>query len=586
MSTRERTEFPTGESAYAPGSGSGRGRPFSPGSFPHLPGRGLWIALLVFLLAYPFYYWYIKRVEVDANELLVLINKTGKVLPGQFNDQVVLYPALVAAIARQTGRSEQYIRDHHKGVRYEVLKEGRHFYSPIWFKRIKIKATLIPESQFGVVIRKYGKPLPAGKTVATLPDERGPVAGTLPPGRHDINTLAYEVRLFDKILVPEGWIGVQTKLSGDRPSDPNEYVQPAGARGVQPDTLGPGTYFNLNPYEIRVDLVDARSQRYDMLQNEAIEFPSDDGFTIRMEATVEWAVYPERVPALTVEVGDLDDVVTKVIRPYAMSLARIQGSKMTARDFIGAREAFQKKLVADLRSKCRDQGVIIKAVNVRELKPPEAVRSVIREREMADQTLTRYENEIAEAQAKAKLVEQEQLANQQKELGDANKQVVTSVVQAEQTMAVAVTEATQRLEVARLTLEAARKQAEAILSRGQADAKVVLFNYQAEAEPLQAAVNAFGDGHAYARYTFLQKVAPAVRSVLTSTEGPLADILREFSALPGASAPPGPGKPVASPAEPASARPVSSDRQSSRNGGPAGSPSPVLSASDQKGADQ
>jgi regulator of protease activity HflC (stomatin/prohibitin superfamily) len=263
-----------------------------------------------------------------------------------------------------------------------------------------------------------------------------------------------------------------------------------------------------------------------------------------MEATVEWAVYPDRVPSLLVEVGDLEDVVTKVIRPYAMSLARIQGSKMTAREFIGARETFQKRLLADLRARCRDQGVMIKAVNVRDLQPPEAVRSVIRERELADQTMTRFENEIAEAKAKAELVEQEQLANQQQALGEANKQVVSKVVEAQQTMAVAITEGNQRLDVARLTLEAARKQAEAILSRGQADAKVVLYNYQAKAEPLRAAVNAFGDGHAYARYTFLQKVAPAVKSVLTNTDGPLAEIFREFAES-ARHAP-----------EPASARPV------------------------------
>ncbi|MBI4579257.1 MAG: hypothetical protein HY718_06115 [Planctomycetes bacterium] len=506
---------------------------FQPSGPPRLPRLNLGrLLVLLVVLAYPFYYWFIVRVEVNANQLLVLVNKTGRTLPAdqeQYRDQIVLYPELVADVARQTGWSEEKVRNSYKGIRYEVLREGRYFFSPIWYERIKIDTTLIPESQFGVLIRKYGKPLPAGKTVATLPDERGPVAGTLPPGRHDLNRLAYEVQTFNKIIVPEGWTGVQTKLSGEGPTDPNDYVQPKGARGVQPGTLGPGTYFDLNPYEVRVDLVDVRSQRYDMLGDEAIEFPSNDGFTIRMEATVEWAVYADQVPALTVEVGDLEDVVTKVIRPYAMSLARIQGSKMTARDFIGARETFQRRIVADLRARCRDQGVLIKAVNVRELRPPEAVRSVIRERELADQTMTRYENEIAEAKAKAQLVEQEQLANQQQAVGDANRQVVSVTVDAQQTMAVAVTEANQRLDVAKLVLEAARRQAEAILSRGQADAKVVLFNYEAKAKPLQAAVSAFGDGYTYARYTFLQKMAPAIRSVLTNTEGPFADVIREFS---------------------------------------------------------
>lgn len=542
-----------------------RGRP--PRVVPSIPPRSplkFWhVLVLAIVLAWPLYYWYIVRVEVDANELLVLVNKTGREIPAEYGDQVILYPHLVAEVARQKGWSENDVRESYKGIRYEVLREGRYFYSPIWYQRIKIDTTLIPESKFGVLIRKYGKPLSPGKTVATEPDERGPVAGYLPPGRHDINTLAYDVQVFNKIIIPEGWIGVQTKLSGDPPENPNEYVVKAGARGVQPETLGPGTYFNLNPYEVRIDLVDARSQKYDMLGEEAIEFPSNDGFTVRMEATVEWAVYPDRVPSVTVEVGDLEDVVAKVIRPYAMSLARIQGSKMTAREFIGARETFQRRLSADLRTKCREQGILIKSVTVRELKPPEAVRSVIRERELADQTMTRYENEIAEAKAKASLVEQEQLANQKRLLGDANKSVVSLTVDAQQQTAVAITEANQRLDVAKLALEAARKDAEAILARGQADAKVVLFNYAAKAEPLRGAIDAFGDGYAYARYEFLQRLAPAIQSVLTNTDGPVGDIFREFAG-PARAPPPGRGSTALPAVEPGPA-PVA-DRSESKGG--------------------
>src|SRR6185295_15606863 len=112
---------------------------------------------------------------------------------------------------------------------------------------------------------------------------------TLPPARHDINPYSYDVQLFDQIVIPEGWIGIQTMLAGPVPKNPDDYVVQAGERGVQPDTLGPGTYRNLNPFLVRVDKVDARSQKYDMLGDDAIEFPSNDGFTIHMEATVEWA---------------------------------------------------------------------------------------------------------------------------------------------------------------------------------------------------------------------------------------------------------------------------------------------------------
>ncbi|MFO0974623.1 MAG: SPFH domain-containing protein [Phycisphaerae bacterium] len=518
-----------------PGDGGGGARRGRGIAMPRLN----WLLLVVLAgLVYGGWWWFVERVEVGPNALLVLVNKTGRELPDSAGDQVVLYPELVKALAAKDGRSNDWVREHTKGIRYEVLREGRYFFSPIDFERIVIRATIIPENKFGVLIRRYGRPLPAGHTVAVAPDERGPVSGTLPPGRHDVNTLAYDVQLFDRVAVPEGWVGVQTLLSSGDPNNANEYVMQPGERGVQAEMLGPGTYFDRNPYEYRVDLVDARSQKYDILGDDAIEFPSNDGFTIHMEATIEWALYPDRVPFVVVEVGDLDDVVSKVIRPYATSLARIQGSKMTAREFMGAREAFQRHLFTDLRERCRVQGVLIKAATVRDLKPPERVRAIIRERELADQTIMKYENEIAEAAARANLVEQEELANQQQSMGDANKEVVALVTQADQTMQVAVTNANQRLDVAKLDLDSARRQAEAVLARGRADAQVVLMGYQAKAEPLRALVSAVGDGETLARNLFLQKVGPAIRSVLADANGPIGDILRDFARTSGAAAAP------------------------------------------------
>ena len=78
--------------------------------------------------------WYGLRVEVNANEILVLVNKTGKQLPAElfqrFGDQVVLYPAMVDAIAAETGESAERVRERYKGIRYEVLTEGRYFPNP------------------------------------------------------------------------------------------------------------------------------------------------------------------------------------------------------------------------------------------------------------------------------------------------------------------------------------------------------------------------------------------------------------------------------------------------------------------------
>lgn len=525
---------------YDPPQRGGPPRPPMP-SLPKIPGGRIAqvVAIVILLLAvYGAYMWFIVRVEVPAGEMLVLVNKTGKLIPQTFDDQVVLYPALVEKVAADTGKDPDWVRNHYKGIRYETVPEGRHWYGPINYKRTVIDATVIPSGKLGVLIRKYGKPLQSGKTVATAPDERGPVAEVLPPGRHNINTLAYDVDVYDAIQITEGHVGVVTLLTGETPQNRNAYTVEDGERGVQPDTLGPGLYY-VNPYLKKVDVVDVRSHKFDMLGTESIQFPSNDSFTITLEATIEWAIRLEKAPWVTVAYGDEEDIVDKVILPNARSLSRIQGSKLLAREFISgkSRTEFQARFKADLVEKCRAEGVDIKSALIRRITPPDVIMDLISQRELADQLKTKYENQIREAQAKAKLVEQQELRKQNAAIGDARKEVVTLVKQAEQQRAVALTEASRRLEVAKLELEAANKKADAKVALGEAEGKVILFGYQAEAEPLAAAVAAFGTGEAYAQNIFMTKLAPAIQSIMTNTDGSLADVFQQFQQydrIPGA----------------------------------------------------
>lgn len=499
---------------------------------------GAGLLFLVLLIGAVF--WYGFRVEVDANRILILVNKTGKTVPGslqdQFGDQVVLYPALVKAIAAKTGETEEQVRNGYKGIRYDVQLEGRYFPNPYSYKRNVVDATLIGQNEVGVLLRKYGKPLPFPKTVATEPDERGPVADILRPGRHNINPYAYDVLKLPAIQIPEGHVGVVTLLSGTKPTQHNTYTVKVGEKGVQRKTLPPGLEY-YNPFLKQIEIVDVRSHKYDMLGEGAIHFPSNDSFTIKIEGTIEWAVMPDRVAEITVEYGDEDDILNKIILPYARSIARIQGSKLLAQEFISGktRTAFQDRLLAELKDNCGAQGVDIKAALVRDIQPSAEIAALISQREQADQEIDRYTNEMEEAKAEALLVEQRELLEQNKALGDARRQVVTVTKEADQRKIVAVTKAKRELEVGKLELQAAEKLASAVRSRGQAEANVVLFDYQARAEPLAQAVEAFGDGVTYAQQFFLRRVAPSIHSILSNTDGPFADIFKHLQTFPGPS---------------------------------------------------
>jgi regulator of protease activity HflC (stomatin/prohibitin superfamily) len=267
-----------------------------------------------------------------------------------------------------------------------------------------------------------------------------------------------------------------------------------------------------------------------MLGDDAIHFPSNDSFTITIEGTIEWSIDPNRVAEVTVAFGDEEDIINKIILPYARSISRIEGSKLQAREFISGktRSAFQERLLAQLREACGERGIVVHSALVREIKPPPEIASLISQREQADQDIERSRNQIEEAKAEALLVEQQEMQQRNAALGDARRKLVSLTKEAEQRKVVAVTDANRQFEVAKLELEAATKQASAIVARGQADAKVVLFNYQARAEPLKNAVAAFGDGMTYAQHFYLQKVAPSIQSVLSNTDGPFAEIFNSF----------------------------------------------------------
>lgn len=488
------------------------------------------VAGMALLLGGVCYWWFVQRVEVPPDHVLVLVRKVGKTIPAQagdanFESNVVLYPELLAALG-ESPDSRKY-----KGILLDSLPEGRYFYDPFFYMRVVIPAQLVSQNEVGILVRKYGRALPPGKTVATEPDERGPIGEPLRPGKQNLNPYAYELKRVPPVVIPAGHVGVQTLLSGPDPADANSYIVQTGERGVQPDVLPPGMYYN-NPYVRRIDVIDARSHTIDLHAQEAIQFPSNDSFDIVLDCTVEYAIRQDQAPYVMVAIGDHEDVKEKLILPYARSLSRIEGSKLFARDFISgeARSAFQQRLFEGLREQCYAQGIEIRATLIRRIVPPAEIADPISDRQIAGQQVMQFENEMKLAEAEARLVEQQEMQRQNQAIGQANREVVALVVEAEQRKAVAITEANRGLQVARLGLEAARQEAQAIQARGEAEAEVVRLHLEAQTAPLRDAVAAFGDGEAYAQFHFYQKLGPALKSVLASTEGPFAEIFRSLAA--------------------------------------------------------
>ncbi len=412
-----------------------------------------------------------------------------------------------------------------KGIQLDVLSEGRYFRNPYsWGWQIR-RITDIPAGQLGVLTRLYGQDLPPGQIIASE-GMKGIVQDVLRPGKYRINPYAYDIQLFDAISIRPGSVGVLTSMVGrdalnsDLPPEArNTFLVGDNMKGVQAAVLDPGTYY-LNPYMLNVVEVTLQSQRFEMSGDDAISFLTLDGFTVNVEGTIEYALIRDKAALLTHQVGDMEDILKKVILPRARGFSRIEGSKNPAKNYImgDTRQQFQDNLEAHLRKQCGLWGVDIKSVLIRNITPPDEIASIIRDREVAVQTAKKFGQQIEQAKSKAELTKQEMLAQQNKERVEADTAKIRAIILAEQDQAVQVTGANRELEVAKLENSAATAQAEAILLKADADREVVRMNNEAVAGVLTSQIQAFGTGLYLARHAFYEKIGPRILSVLSTDQ--------------------------------------------------------------------
>lgn len=454
--------------------------------------------------------WFFCRIEPPSGYCAVLVRKDGKDIPA--NEIIAL-------------KTEQ------KGIQLDPLSEGRYFYDPVFWDWKIVPLTQIKEGEVGVMVRQFGEPPATGKFV--VPQNagggklyRGIIEEPLRPGTYRINPYAYKVEKRPAVKIEPGEVGVVTLRYGLPPAEGNTFLVNEGEQGVQKNPLRPGTYY-LNPYVYRVDIVAVQSHKTEF----EISFLSRDGFRFPVKGAVEWAVEEIRAPEVFVMIGDAEDVVNKVILRSALSMSRVQGSKYSSADVISGtvRKSFQDEFYKHITTESAKKGILIKAALISEIEPPQKIAEPIREREIAVQTRTKYEREIERATSDAKVAEQKKLQDQKVRVVAAETLRKNEIQKATKDKEVEIIGAQRDFEVAKKDLETAEKNAMGIVSIGQGDADVISYTKQAEASALKAAVTPFGAGSFYARYLYLNKIAPNIDRIMANSDGALAEPFKDLS---------------------------------------------------------
>jgi len=518
------------------------------------PARGAIIAACVVvgaILIYQLWKWEIERVEVPPGEFLVRVSRWGKNLP----ENEIIAPDTT-----------------YKGVMLGVLSEGRHFINPIFWSYQRHKMIHVPAGKCLVLTRQFGKQIPderirQGDILAREniekphAGERGIIARVLLPGSYRINPYAYKYEEVDAIEIQVQEVGVRTLKVGKDPAAlakedrQGQYVVPDGYRGIQKTIVPPGTYY-LNPYIEQITPVEVRSHRVALGD---IEFPSRDGFIIRPQMVVEYAVRPEMASELLVRITDggvihqadetpeqqaTNEILQKVILPHIRGYARIEGSNFDARDFIlfgteqplaagavkksNAREAMQRALLEKVKPRCDELGVEVRAVTLADMRPPEELSEQIAQRELARVELERNEVKVRQYKAEQELKAKEALKQQAKEKVEAETRLVQAKTRSDQQKEVEQSRMQQELANAQLKLDAATKQAEAIRAKGEAEAAVITVKNQAEVAGLKEAVGGFDSVEQFAQYHILARLAPSISEIFVSDDSEIARLLSSY----------------------------------------------------------
>ncbi len=532
---------------------------------PSIPGGGFGVTLglapiLALVIGAGVFMWMHCRIQVDKGHIVMLMKKTGKDL----SNDMVLAPD-----------------SSHKGPQFDILKEGRHFKNPYFWQWSRPQpAIVIPKGKVGIKVRRYGKQLAAEQVVAASAEHKGIAPEPITPGRHYINTWAYDIYTVDMVKIEPGFMGIVTLLVGDAPEDANVFVVREGERGTQPELLMPGTHPRYsNPYVYKVTPFDVRSHKFEMGGDYRVIFPSKDGWEITVEGTIEWAVETKMLPELFVKYVDASDlkasggmmnVQRKLILPFARSFFRTVGGRHKAVDYITGttRVEVQRQVESSLADACAKEGVIIRSFVIKSTVPPDEIRKQYQRREIALRDMDRFGQEIIteignvvgdpilNGQGKQKLdpagepmvkphldedgkpmreggrlaqALEERKKDRESQLGDVRADIAEKLREAEEYSKVEVTKASRERDVAEINLKAAQDRAEAKIATGLAAAYVMDVNNRAEAAGVAAKVEAFGgQGEEYAQFELISKLAPRVRSYQGNTDGESASWINRY----------------------------------------------------------
>jgi regulator of protease activity HflC (stomatin/prohibitin superfamily) len=556
--------------------------------------KGLLLLVVATLVSYFIWEWGFCRFYVKPGYMAIITAKTGTPLPpgqilaqkGQLGVQenplgegrhflnpffyevsvipaVKIPPGMIGVVTAKIGKNlpdGEFLADKgQKGIWKQVLGPGLYRLNPAGYHVDIIDAISIPIGYVGVVTSLSGGEAPRGEFAVA--NQKGVRQDILQPGLYYANNKQFKVDVLEigvnqvSLLGNEGAeVVTKTHLASQ-----NKAIQKLESNVLQQQAVKRDDYAKENkdffysrsktssstssseyaPQQMAAGKVmdkKKKSAQTDRIQTteiaQFVEFPSRDGFEIKIDMTVEFELLPKNIAWIYRSYGDLPAVIDNIIMPQIQSISRLKGSAYRAKDFImgEGREKFQNDLKITMETTLGEKQLLIHNALIRHVNVPNQILDPIQKASIAiEEDLTNKEKQNT-AKKQAELNTEVSLIEQRGQQVGQETEKLKAEIQAGQETEVATIAAETVRDVARIGKDTAGLRANTSLKLGKAKADVTRMVEGEKAAGFGLKTAAIGDSDAYNLFQFSIGLRPDTKiSIIHAGAGTLWTDLEKAS---------------------------------------------------------
>jgi regulator of protease activity HflC (stomatin/prohibitin superfamily) len=184
-------------------------------------------------------------------------------------------------------------------------------------------------------------------------------------------------------------------------------------------TFGPGAHF-INPVSQSTESLSVRPQSYTMSsqqgegarsQNDAITVLTRDGLRVDVDVTIRYRIDEQEAVKFYKEYRSLDNAEARLIRPSIRSVLRTEAGRLPVTEvYTGAGQTKLKEAAEkELSTSFAEDGMILEAVQVRNVNLPDQYAQAVEEKEITEQRRQQKQDEleVEKLEAERKRIEAE-----------------------------------------------------------------------------------------------------------------------------------------------------------------------------------